>query len=89
MKGKKVFIRQCKFNFPRPECSHAQLNPVDPRQRLYSLPRANSEVRVNDYNPLILYLWRANVDIQFVAESSLALAAYVSVYVTKAEKSNL
>ena len=44
---------------------------------------------MNDYNPLILYLWRANVDIQFVAESSLALAGYVSAYVTKAEKSNL
>ena len=89
----KNVIRQCKFNFPRPECSHAQLNPVDPslktRQRIYSFSRANSEVRVNDYNPLILYLWRANVDIQFVAESSLALAGYVSVYVTKAEKSNL
>ena len=91
VEGKKVFIRQC--NFPRPEYSHVQLNPVDPslrtRQRIYSLPRANSEVRVNDYNPLILYLWRANVDIQFVAESSLALAGYVSAYVTKAEKSNL
>ena len=93
VKGKNMFIRQCKFNFPRPECSHAQLNPVDPslrtRQRIYSLSRGNSEVRVNDYNPLILYLWRANVDIQFVAESSLALAGYVSAYVTKAEKSNL
>ena len=93
VKGKNVFIKQCKFNFPRAECSHAQLNPVDPslrsRQRIYSLPRAKTEVRVNDYNPLILYLWRANVDIQFVAENSLALAGYVSAYVTKAEKSSL
>ena len=56
VKGKKMFIRQCKFNFPRPECSHAQLNPVEPslrtRQRIYSLSRGNSEVRVNDYNPV-------------------------------------
>ena len=93
VEGRKMFIRQCKFNFPRTECNHAELNPVDPslrtRQRIYSLPRAKTEVRVNDYNPLILYLWRANVDIQFVAESSLALAGYVSAYVTKAEKSNL
>ena len=91
--GKNLYIKQCKFNFPRPECSHAQLNPVDPslrtRQRIYSLSRAKTEIKVNDYNPLILYLWRANVDIQFVAESSLALAGYVSAYVTKAEKSNL
>ena len=46
-------------------------------------------MRVNDYNPLLLYVWKANIDIQFVAESSLALAHYVSGYVTKAERSNL
>ena len=34
-------------------------------------------------------LWKANTDIQYVAESSLALAHYVSGYVTKAERSNL
>jgi len=34
-------------------------------------------------------LWQANIDIQFVAESSLALAHYVNVYVTKAERSNM
>ena len=34
-------------------------------------------------------LWKANMDIQFVAESSLALAHYVSGYVTKAERSNI
>ena len=46
-------------------------------------------MRVNDYNPLLLYVWKANIDIQFVAKSSLALAHYVSGYVTKAERSNL
>ena len=56
------------------------------RRRIYELPRSDSEVRVNDYNPLLLMLWKANLDIQFVAESSLALAHYVSGYVTKAEK---
>ena len=34
-------------------------------------------------------LWKANIDVQFVAESSLALAHYVSGYVTKAEKSSM
>ena len=34
-------------------------------------------------------IWKANMDIQFVAESSLALAQYVSGYVTKAERSNM
>ena len=47
------------------------------------------EIRVNDYYTLILVLWQANINIQFVAESSLALAHYVSGYVTKAERSNI
>ena len=34
-------------------------------------------------------LWQANIDIQFVAESSLALAHYVSGYITKAERINI
>ena len=46
-------------------------------------------MRVNDYNPLLLYVWKGNIDIQFVAVSSLALAHYVSGYVTEAERSNL
>ena len=44
---------------------------------------------MNDYNPLLLYLWKANLDIQFIAESSLALANYVTGYITKAEKSHM
>ena len=50
------------------------------------MPRSDVEVRVNDYNILLL---KANIDIQYVAESSLALAHYVSGYVTKAEKHHL
>ena len=38
-----------------------------------------------DYNPLLLMLWKANMDIQFVSEFSLAFAHYV----TKAEWSNM
>ena len=34
-------------------------------------------------------LWKANIDIPFVAEASLVLAHYVSGYVTKAESSNM
>ena len=46
-------------------------------------------MRVNDYNPLLLLLWRTNLDIQFIAENSLALSHYVTGYITKAEKSYL
>ena len=72
---------------------HAVLNPVEEclksRKKNYLLPRAAQECRVNDYNPLLLLLWQANMDIQFTAESSLTLAHYVTGYVTKAEKSNM
>ena len=34
-------------------------------------------------------LWKANIDIQLVAEASLALAHYISGYVTKADHSNM
>ena len=88
-----TFITVCKFVFPRPACDCAKLNPVEEslksRDKIYELVRSETEVRVNDYNPLLLYLWKANIDIQFVAESSLALAHCVSGYVTKAERSNL
>ena len=92
-KGKNVFVTRCKFNFPREACASSKLNPVEEslkaRNKIYQLARSELEVRVNDYNPLLLYVWKANTDIQFVAESSLALAHYVSGYVTKAERSNL
>ena len=88
-----VYITRCRFNFPRHPCETAKLNSVSEslksRNRIYELARTESEIRVNDYNPLLLMLWKANIDVQFVSESSLALAHYVSGYVTKAEKSSM
>ena len=88
-----IFITRCKFGFPRPETDNAKVNSVEDclksRHKIYNLARSFSETRVNDYNPALLLLWRANLDIQFVSEDSLALAHYVTGYVTKAEKSHL
>ena len=87
------FVTYCKFGFPREAREDAIVHCVDEklkkRQKIYNLARKESEVRVNDYNPLLLLLWKANCDIQFVAESSLALANYVTGYVTKPEKSSM
>ena len=47
------------------------------------------EIRINNYNPLLLMLWKANIDLQYIGESSLAIARYVTGYVTKAERSNM
>ena len=88
-----IYTTTCKFNFPREPCENAVLHCVEEKlkkcQKIYQLPRTESETRVNDYNPLLLLLWKANIDIQFVAESSLALSYYVTAYVTKAERSTL
>ena len=53
---------------------------------MYRLPRSPE---VNNYNPLSLMLWKANMDIQYIGESSLAIAQYVTAYMTKAKKRNM
>ena len=57
--------------------------------KMYNLPRSPEEIRINNYNPLLLMLWKANMDLQYVGESSLAIAQYVTGYMTKAEKGNM
>ena len=49
------------------------------RNKVYQLQRSVGKEGVNDYNPLLLYLW--NLDLQYVADSNLALAYYVTAYV--------
>ena len=58
------YITRCRFGFPRPVCANAALNPAATR-----FTRTESEVRVNDYNPFLLMLLKANMDIQFIAEA--------------------
>ena len=60
---------------------------LESHNTIYELARTEAEIRVNDNNPLLWLLWKVNIDIQFVAESSLALAHYVSG--AKAERSNM
>ncbi len=55
----------------------------------YCADPESKEMQVNDYNPLLLLLWKANMDVQYIAESSLALVHCVTGYVTKAERSNM
>ena len=88
-----AYLTTCRFGFPRDVTDEIHLNSVEEslksKKKIYHLNRAVGEERVNDYNPLLLLLWRANLDIQYVAESSLALAHYVTGYITKAEKSHM
>ena len=93
-KVKGTFITYCRFGYPRQVCDSATLRSMDEclkssHRQMYRLPRSPQEIRINNYNPLLLMLWKANMDIQFISESSLAVAQYVTGYVTKAEKSNM
>ena len=91
---KGTYITYCRFGFPRQSCESATLKSTEEclkssQRQLYRLPRSPEEIRINNYNPLLLMLWKANMDIQYIGESSLAIAQYVTGYVTKAEKSNM
>uniref|UniRef100_A0A914WWH4 Helitron helicase-like domain-containing protein n=1 Tax=Plectus sambesii TaxID=2011161 RepID=A0A914WWH4_9BILA len=63
------------------------LRRIDGRvEKLYHLERTPKESMINDYNPLILYLWRANIDVQFIGETTMVINRYITKYATKSEK---
>ena len=49
------------------------------------LKRNPNELRINNYNPVCLRAWRANMDIQFVLDV-YACAVYIVNYISKAQK---
>ena len=89
----------CRFGFPRPKSKKFILHDVlssvigrktkQMKQRLYDLPRTEEERRVNDYNSILSFLWKGNMDIQFLAEDSYSITQYVTKYITKGETSVL
>ncbi len=95
--GKQKGKARCKFSYPR-KCTqkpvlHSVLSSIVSQQsrsyqrRLYELERKQSESRINDYSPILLYLWGGNVDLQFIGENSECLVDYISKYATKGPKS--
>lgn len=89
----------CRYGFPRPVQPFASLNSVEralksqyssgsKRTRLYNLERKENEAFVNDYNPLVLLIWKNNIDVQFIGTAEQALNRYVTGYMTKSEKNN-
>ena len=60
-----LYITRWRFSFPRHPCETAKLNSVlKSRNRIYELAHTESQIRVNDYNPLLLVLWKANINVQ-------------------------
>lgn len=90
------FTTHCRFGFPRSVTTRAKLNDAfstmrhrqtrKSSKRLYELPRKDYEKNINDYNPALLLVLGANVDVQYIGEKSWSLAKYVTSYITKAEK---
>ena len=90
---------RCKFGFPRAACLKPVLHGVASSiashktgsymKRLYELQRNHNEKCINDYNPILLYLWQGNVDMQFIGEKSESLVDYISKYATKAPRSEI
>ena len=88
---------RCKFSFPRAASMKPILHGVASsiashktgsyKKRLYEVERKHNERYINDYNPTLLYLWKGNVDIQFIGEESESLVEYISKYATKAPRS--
>ena len=90
---------RCKFGFPRAACNKPILHGVATsiashktgsyKKRLYELQRDHNEKCINDYNPMLLYLWQGNIDMQFIGEKSESLVDYISKYATKAPRSEI
>uniref|UniRef100_A0A1X7VWF5 Helitron helicase-like domain-containing protein n=1 Tax=Amphimedon queenslandica TaxID=400682 RepID=A0A1X7VWF5_AMPQE len=80
----KTYVFRCRFDFPRPVrdsiCINVVENSFKTCNKIYYLKQKNieKEVLVNDYNPLLLKLWRANMDLQYIAEKSLSFTEYVT-----------
>jgi len=59
------------------------------KNRLYDLSRTDTEISINDYNPILLTAWEENMDIQFIGEKSSLLTLYITNYINKARKCEL
>uniref|UniRef100_A0A1X7U9C8 Uncharacterized protein n=1 Tax=Amphimedon queenslandica TaxID=400682 RepID=A0A1X7U9C8_AMPQE len=70
----KTYVSRCRFDLPIPVrnsiCINDVQNSLKSCNKIYYLKRNEKEVQVNDYNPLLLQLWRANLDLQYIAERS-------------------
>jgi hypothetical protein len=78
---------KCRYGFPRLINNNASMNSVAESVKskqskhtvkIYSLERKENEQFINDYNPTILLVWAANMDIQYIGESSMVLNRYIT-----------
>ncbi len=79
---------RCRFGFPHKESTETVVLPEEDiakkNGKIVVLKRKKSEARINNYNPDILLLWGANMDIQPVG-GMYGVSYYVAKYVSKEE----
>ena len=81
----------CRFKFPQPpQPQTALLTTRDSRNNahFYVLERTKEDMFIHPYNPDILEVWNANMDIQLVG-SVIGTSIYITTYICKPETSNL
>lgn len=80
--------KTCRFGFPRPVSDKTEcLGPdetIANNGRFCILERTIDEIMVNNYNPVLLQIWEANMDIQ-PCGSVTAVAYYIAKYASKCE----
>ena len=86
----------CRYGYPQPSSNGYVLNDLEDsviskreqQRREIGTSCLGGEARrdINSYNPVMLQLWRANMDVKFVGEYSNVLNSYVTGYVKKGEK---
>ena len=82
---------KCRFNFPKPIAKKTVLTHPDDvghKPNFYNLKRNKHETMVNNYNPSVLKLFNANMDLQVVG-SVIGMVDYITTYVCKPETSDL
>ena len=55
------------------------------KQEKVFLKRNPHEVRINAYNTVLLKIWKANMDIQFILDA-YACATYIVTYISKGQR---
>lgn len=84
----------CRFNFPREVCIDSHIVDSESNQfirnggRICMLKRQYEDRWVNNYNPILLGLWKGNMDIQ-PCGSNESIAYYIAKYISKAEPTQL
>lgn len=58
---------------------------IKPGQRKVFLKRSLSEIRINNYNEILIECWEANMDIQYILDP-YACAAYIVSYIFKGQR---